>query len=72
MEVTMLKMVLVAAGVLAATVVTAALPTPAAMAEAPKCKTKANKYVACTDRLRAKAPRKKAGYLKFESVRKGD
>ena len=60
------------AGALALVVVTPSLMPPAAMAEVPKCKTKANKVVACTDSLKAKTPRKKAAYLKFESVRKGD
>lgn len=57
---------------LAAIVAMSALQAPAAMAEAPKCKTKANKYVACTDKLKARTPRKKAAYLKFETFKKGD
>lgn len=34
---------------------------PAALADAPKCKNKANKHVACTDKLKAKAPRRRSG-----------
>lgn len=38
-----------------------AQPGPQAIAEAPKCKNKANKYVACTDKLKANTtPRKKS------------
>jgi hypothetical protein len=48
------------AALLAATVAMPALLAPAAVAEAPKCKTKANKYVACTDKLRANIARKQA------------
>jgi len=38
-------------------IVTPALVTHQAFAEAPKCKNKANKYVACTDKLKANTPR---------------
>jgi hypothetical protein len=34
---------------------------PAAMAAAPKCKSKANQYVACTDRLTSKTRRTPKG-----------
>jgi len=55
----MLKGILIAAGSgLAAAVLVTSLVGPAAMAAAPKCKTKANKYVACTDKLKANSPRR--------------
>lgn len=57
------------AGTLAAVLVGLALHAPAAVAEAPTCKNKANKYVACTDKLRAKTPSRagaKGGNVEFE------
>ncbi len=39
----------------------AAAQSPAALAEAPKCTNKANKHVACTDKLKAKTPRRRGG-----------
>ena len=55
----MLKVALIAAaGALAVTVLATAVTGPEAMAAAPKCKNKANKYVACTDKLKAKSPRR--------------
>jgi hypothetical protein len=57
------------AGTLAAVLVGLALHAPAAVAEAPQCKNKANKYVACTDKLRANTPRRagaKGGNVEFE------
>ena len=55
----MLKGALIATVVtLAVAVVATAAPGPAAMADAPKCKNKANKYVACTDKLKAVSPRR--------------
>jgi hypothetical protein len=50
--------VIAAAGVLAVAVFASAVTGPSAMAAAPKCKNKANKYVACTDKLKAKTQRK--------------
>jgi hypothetical protein len=49
------------ASALAFAVFASAVTDPAAMAAAPKCKNKANRYVACTDRLRAKTARKPKG-----------
>lgn len=49
---------LVAAALIAAIVAAPTLQAPAAMAETPKCKTKANKHVACTDKLKATTPRR--------------
>jgi DMSO/TMAO reductase YedYZ molybdopterin-dependent catalytic subunit len=70
MEVTMPKSTLVAAGALAAAVATSALLTPAAMAEAPKCKVKgANSFVACTDRIKAKTKTRKLPAV--QKVRQG-
>ncbi len=43
-----------------------------ASAATPKCLNKANKYVACTDKLRAKTPRKKAwidGFPRIEGIK---
>ena len=57
------------AGTLAAVLAGFALHTSAAVAETPKCKNKANKYVACTDKLRADTPRRagaKGGNVEFE------
>jgi len=34
---------------------------PTAMADAPKCKNKANKYVACTGMLKSKTPPRRKG-----------
>ena len=53
----MLKATLAVASVLAAAVFTTA-GAPAATANPPKCKNKANKYVACTDKLKTKTQRK--------------
>ena len=50
----------VAAGALAVAVFATAVTGPEAMAAAPKCKNKANKYVACTDKLRTKTGQKAA------------
>jgi hypothetical protein len=60
MEIIMLRKLLLAAAALGTLglIVTPALVTHQALAEAPKCKNKANKYVACTDKLKAKAPRR--------------
>ena len=41
-------------GFIVAAAALAAATGPAAMAAAPKCLNKANKYVACTDKLKAK------------------
>jgi hypothetical protein len=50
-----LKPILIAlGGALATAFITLVLVAPAARAEAPKCKNQAHKYVACTDKLRAK------------------
>jgi len=55
----MLKIALITtAGALAVAVFASAAAVPTAMADAPKCKNKANKYVACTDKLRARSPRR--------------
>jgi hypothetical protein len=54
------RALIVAAGTLAIAVFTTAATGPEAMAAAPKCKNKANKYVACTDKLRATPARKTA------------
>jgi hypothetical protein len=43
-------------------VVTPALLVTPAAAETPKCKTKANKHVACTDKLRAGTQTKKSQF----------
>ena len=60
MEVTMLKMTLVAAGALAAAVLATAAAGPAAVAAAPNCKAKgANSFVACTDKIKAKKKSRK-------------
>jgi hypothetical protein len=63
MEIIMLRKLLLAAAALGTLglIVTPAV-THQALAEAPKCKNKANKYVACTDKLKAKAPRRKSGF----------
>jgi hypothetical protein len=58
MELTMLRLSLIAAGVLTAFLIAPALTVPQATAAAPKCKTKVNKYVACTDKLKAKSHRR--------------
>ena len=50
---------LVAAGALVVAVMAIAVSGPAATAPAPNCKTKANPYVACTDKLKAKTVRKR-------------
>ncbi len=56
------------AGTLAAVLAGLALHAPAAVAEAPECKNKANKYVACTDKLRANPGRETArrGRVEYE------
>lgn len=54
------RALLVAAGTLAIAAFTGAATGPEAMAAAPKCLNKANKHVACTDRLKADATGKKA------------
>ncbi len=55
----MLKSALIAtAGTLAIVALTTAATGPEATAAEPKCLNKANKYVACTDKLRAKTQRK--------------
>ena len=56
----MLKVGLAVACALAVAVLTTAVG-PAAMAEAPKCKNKASKYVACTDKRKTNAQRKSGG-----------
>ena len=48
------------AGTLAIVALTIAAAGPEATAAEPKCLNKANKYVACTDKLRATPARKKA------------
>lgn len=53
----MLKSAIVATALAIAAV--AATQVPPALADAPKCKNKANKYVACTDKLKANTPRRK-------------
>jgi hypothetical protein len=64
----------VATALLAAIVATPTLLAPPAVAEAPKCKTKANQYVACTDKLKANTARKAAkdGHLDVESYSWGN
>jgi hypothetical protein len=64
----------VATALLAAIVAMPALLAPAAVAETPKCKTKANKHVACTDKLKANAARQQAkgGHLDVESYSWGN
>ena len=58
----MLKGALIAAaGALAVAVFASAVTGPAVMAAAPKCKNKANPYVACTDKLKKKSPRRSSG-----------
>ena len=66
----MLKGAFIAAACALAVVATA-VTGPAAMAAAPKCKNKANKYVACIDKLKAKTERKKGvDYLpKIEGIK---
>ena len=55
----MLKSALIAtACTLAIVALTTAATGPEATAAEPKCLNKANKYVACTDKLRAKTQRK--------------
>lgn len=46
---------IVLAGALAVALATPAFMAPEAGADTPKCKTKANKYGACTDKLRDKS-----------------
>jgi len=56
----MLKGVFVtASGALAVAVFVSAVAGQSAMAAAPKCQNKANKYAACTDRLKANTTGKK-------------
>jgi hypothetical protein len=43
-----------------------AIAGPAAMAVAPKCKSKANPYVACTDKLKPNTRRARMEYGKIE------
>jgi hypothetical protein len=50
----MLKAALVATSALVAVVFATAVMGPAAMAATPNCLNKANKYVACTDKLKTK------------------
>lgn len=50
-----------AASTLAVAFFATAITGPAAMAAAPKCKSKANQYVACTDRLTSKTRRAPKG-----------
>jgi hypothetical protein len=69
-EITKLKCTLIAAaGALASAVVMPAFTTPSALAAAPKCLNKANKYVACTNKLKAKTQRKGAVKLQNSMVR---
>jgi hypothetical protein len=59
----MLRKLLIAMAALATVGVFTAAPTlvtPQALAETPKCKNKANKYVACTEKLKAKTQTKPA------------
>lgn len=49
----------VAAGMLVVAVMAIAVSGPAATAAAPNCKSKTNPYVACTDKLKTKALRKR-------------
>jgi hypothetical protein len=50
--------VVTAASTLAVAVFAIAVTGPSAMAAGPKCKNQANKYVACTDKLKAKSSRR--------------
>ena len=52
---------LIAAGVFVIAVIAIAASGPAAIAAGPKCKTNANPYVACTDRLKAKTQHRRSG-----------
>jgi hypothetical protein len=56
----MLKAALAVASALAVAIFSTAV-SPAAMANPPKCKNKANKYVACTDKLKTSAQRQSGG-----------
>ena len=64
------KFLIVTAAVATAAMLAAApaLVAPQALAATPKCKNKANKYVACTDKLKAKTQRKKAGHDGFAKI----
>jgi hypothetical protein len=57
-EITMLKSALVATGALVLSAFVTAATGSAAMAVTPNCLNKANKYVACTDRLKTKTGQK--------------
>ncbi len=64
----MLKSALIAAaGTLAIAAITTVVTGPEAAA-APKCLNKANKHVACTDKLRAKTPRRKGWGLNYGKI----
>ncbi len=68
----MLKGTLIAAaGAFVAAVLAASLTGPPAIAEAPKCKNKANKYVACTDKLK-ESPRRSSAGRDFLTWQRGD
>lgn len=63
------------ASLAASALFTLAPAAPEAMAETPKCKDRANKYVACTDDRQAKAPRRNAkekeGWIELQSYGHG-
>jgi hypothetical protein len=65
MEIIMLRKLLVATAALGTFGVIIASPgvvAPRALAAGPKCLNKANKYVACTDKLASKTQRKKSQF----------
>jgi hypothetical protein len=57
-EIAMLKSALVVTGALVLSACVTAAASSAAMAVTPNCLNKPNKYVACTDRLKAKTGQK--------------
>jgi hypothetical protein len=65
----MLKLALIAAGAFAVAVFATAATGPEAMAAAPKCLNKANKYVACTDKLATRKPRAQEAKLENSMVK---
>ena len=56
----------ISAGVLVMGILAIAVSGPTAMAVAPKCKDKANPYVACTDKLKPNTRRARMEYGKIE------
>jgi hypothetical protein len=58
----------IAGGALVVAVMAIAVSGPAATAAAPDCKNKANPYVACTGRLKAKTVRKRSGFDRFLEI----